>query len=449
MAKIAPGPQGHPIIGMLREMRRDPIRFFMESTRDYGDVVRFRVGPYTLHLFRHPDHVKHVLQDNNRNYGRQTKGYQKLALALGQGLVTSEGEFWRRQRRIAQPAFHRERIAHFAEQMVHAADTTVTRWKDLSRRSEPVDVAREMMRLTLEVVATTIFSVDVSDVAAVIGNDVTTVLKYVTDRITSVLGFFEEIPTPANRKFRHALGRLDAFVYRTIEERRRSGEDPGDLLSMLMKARDEETGEGMSDKQLRDELITMFGAGHETTANALTWTFYLLSKHPTIERRLFEEVATVLGGRLPELADLEKLPFLRNVIRESMRILPPVWTIGRSAVADDEIGGYHIPGGSFVFVSPYVTHRYRALWDNPEGFDPDRFATDRARDLPRFAYFPFGGGPHLCIGNSFALMEAELVLATIIARFRLDLVAGHPLDMEPTITLRPRHGMAMHLVPRI
>jgi cytochrome P450 len=217
---------------------------------------------------------------------------------------------------------------------------------------------------------------------------------------------------------------------------------------MLMGARDEETGETMTDLQLRDEVITMFGAGHETTANAMTWTFYLLSKNPTVERRVHEEVDRVLNGRTPELSDLEKLPLVRNTVKESMRVLPPVWVIGRHAIADDEISGYHIPAGSFVLVSAYATHRHPKFWDNPEGFDPDRFTTERARELPRFAYYPFGGGPHLCIGNNFATMEAELLLATILSKFRLDLVPGHKVELEPTITLRSRHGMQMTLRDR-
>jgi cytochrome P450 len=446
-SKTAPGPQGDPILGVLRMMRRDPIQFLMASVQEYGDVVRLRAGPRTLHLVRNPDHVRHVLQENNRNYGRETVGYQKLKLALGEGLVTSEGEFWRRQRRIAQPAFHRERIAHFGERMVHAADVMMRRWTD-RRSDEPIDVSEEMMRLTLEIVAMTIFSVDVSEVIGGVGKDVTVVLRFITDRMTSILGLFDELPTPANRKFRESMSRLDDFIYKAIAERHASKADPGDLLSMLLAARDEETGEGMSDKQLRDELITMFGAGHETTANALTWTLYLLSKHPSVERRLYEEVSSVLGGRLPVLADLERLPFVRDVVKESMRIVPPVWAIGRSANEEDEIAGYVIPKGSIVLTSPYVTHRHMALWDNPEGFDPERWRTQRVAQLPRFAYFPFGGGPHLCIGNSFALMETELVLAAIVQRFRLDLLPGHPVELEPTITLRPKQGMRMMLRPR-
>lgn len=442
--KIAPGPSGHPIIGVLREVRRDPIRLFMEVARDYGDVVRFRAGPKIVHLLRKPDHVRHVLQENNRVYGRQTPGYEKLSLALGQGLVTSEGELWKRQRRIAQPAFHRERIAHFAAKMTRATEGMLARWEDRPE-GQPLDVAIEMMRLTLEIVSMTIFSIDVREEVDRVGNAVTIVLRYIVDRVTSILGFFEEIPTPANRKFKQALAQLDDFIFRAICARRESGADPGDLLSMLMQAKDEETGQGMSDQLLRDELVTMFGAGHETTANALTWTFYLLSTHPAVERKLQEELASVLGGRAPDLADLERLPYLRWVIKESMRIFPPVWTIGRNAIEDDSIDGYLIPKGSIVMASPYVTHRHPGLWPNPEGFDPERFGTAEVAALPRFAYFPFGGGPHQCIGNNFALMEAELVLATVLSRFRLDLVPGYPVDMEPTITLRPRHGMSMVL----
>jgi cytochrome P450 len=400
-----------------------------------------------VYLLRHPEHIRYVLQENNKNYGRKTPGYQKLKLALGEGLVTSEGEHWLRQRRIAQPAFHKERIAKFATTMTHAANTMLARW-DARTDKEPIDVAKEMMRLTLEVVSATIFSVDVKEVAEGIGRSVTVVLRHVTDRITSILGFIDDLPTPANRRFKQALAELDDFILKSIRERRGSNRDPGDLLSMLLGARDEETGATMNDVQLRDELVTMFGAGHETTANALTWTFYLLSKHPAVERKLTQELSKVLGGRTAEIADLERLPYLRFVVKESMRLIPPVWSIGRHAAATDSVGGFEISEGAIVITSPYVTHHDPNLWDNAEGFDPERWETPRVQDLPRFAYFPFGGGPHQCIGNSFALLEAELILATILSRYRLDLLPGHPVEMEPTITLRPRHGMKMILHSR-
>ncbi|MCK6549785.1 cytochrome P450 [Myxococcota bacterium] len=443
--RVAPGPKGQLVIGPLRELRRDPLGFFLGGAQTYGDIFRVKVGPRTLHFVRAPELVKHVLQDNNKNYGRQTVGYKKLSLALGRGLVTSDGDYWLRQRRIAQPAFHRERITRFARQMTEATESMLARWSaHVDATPEvPIDVATEMMRLTLEIVGMTIFSIDVRDVAPRIGDDVTIVLKHVTDRMTALLGFLDELPTPGNKRFRQALGRLDDFVYGTIRERRTSREDPGDFLSMLMHARDEETGEGMNDVQLRDEVITMFGAGHETTANALVWTLYLLSKTPAVERRLVAELERVLAGRAPTLGDLEQLVYLKNVVKESMRIIPPVWAIGRSATHDDELAGYHIPASTFVLMSPYVTHRHTAYWENPEGFDPDRFEGDRTKVLPRFAYFPFGGGPHLCIGNAFASMEAELVLATVLSRFRVDLFPGHRVEIEPTVTLRPRFGMKM------
>jgi cytochrome P450 len=361
---------------------------------------------------------------------------------LGNGLLTSEGDFWRRQRRIAQPAFHKERIAAFGDVMVRAAEDTARAWTAVAKSGGTLDVAAEMMRLTLRIAGETLLSSDVTGHAAVVGDAVSLLLREANRRILQPIEVPLRVPTPNNRRVLRVLSELDAIVFRMIEDRRRmTGGRPSDLLTMLMEARDEETGEGMTDKQLRDEVLTIFLAGHETTANALSWTFYLLSLHPEVARRTSAELADVLGGRAPQVADLGRLVYTTAVLKEAMRLFPPAWIVGRRAVEDDTIDGYDIPRDSIVFVSPWLTHRHPAFWQNPEGFDPERFLPERAATIHRYAYFPFGAGPRLCIGQGFAMIEAVLLLATLAQRIRLDLVPGHRVVPHPSITLRPRYGI--------
>ena len=434
--RVAPGPKGHPLLGSLPAVRKDPIRVFLEAFRDHGDVVRFRFGPMVAHLVSSPEGVNHVLAENNKNYGKRTRGYDALRYVLGNGLLTSEGEFWKRQRRIAQPAFHRQRIAGFGQAMVRAAEECAERLS--RRRGESVDLHHEMMRLTLRIVGQTLLGYDPSGDADEVGDALAHLLAIVNERTTRLIFFRNPtLPTPENLRMRRAVETLEKVVLRIIAERRQARGD--DLLSMLMEAKDADSGEAMTDRQLRDEAMTIFLAGHETTANALSWTWLLLSRYPAALRELRAELDQVLQGRSPTVEDLPKLRFTKMLLEESMRLYPPAWIIARSASGPDEIGGYQIPAGSIVFVSPYVVHRHPRLWDDPEGFDPHRFS----REPPRGAYFPFGGGPRQCIGNGFAMMEAQLVLATIAQRARFELVPGHPVVLEPSVTLRPKFGLSM------
>ena len=433
----APGPRGHLLLGSLPQVRSDPIRMFLEAFHAYGEVVRFRFGSIVGHLVSSPRGVNHVLAENNKNYGKRTRGYRNLRYVLGNGLLTSEGDFWKRQRRIAQPAFHRQRIAGFAAAMVRAAEDAAASLEE--KRGADVDMHQEMMRLTLRIVGETLLAYDPSDAASEVGAALRFLLSIANRRSSRVLPLPPGFPTLENLHFRRALATLDEVVLRIIAERRRDPADRGDLLSMLMQSRDEETGASMDDRQLRDEAMTIFLAGHETTANALTFTWLLLSRYPATFRELRAELARVLGGKSPALSDLPQLTLTRRILQESMRLYPPAWIIGRSVIGPDEIGGYEIPPRSILFLSPYVVHRHPGLWENPEGFDPHRFA----QEPPRGAYFPFGGGPRMCIGNGFASMEAELVLATLAQRVRPELVPGHRVELEPSITLRPRYGMRM------
>ncbi len=437
---------GLPLLGQLTRLQ-DPLALFMRAAA-LGDVSRFNVGRRQIYLLRAPEHVKHVLQDNYRNYTKQTRGYAAMRALLGDGLVTSEGDRWLRQRRIAQPAFHRQRISHFGAVMVRFTEELAARWEPLAKQGAALDISDEMMALTLRIAGQTLLSADVSEDAQQVRRGVSTGILEIAQRVRSPLTLPLYVPSPPNRRLLAARRTLDAVVYRIIHQRRASPGEGGDLLAMLMQARDEETGEGMSDVQLRDEVMTLFLAGHETTANALSWTLYLLSLHPAVAQRLQVELRSALGGRSPTVEDLPKLPYTAQVVSESMRLYPPVWVVMRRCEADDEVAGLRLRKGNFVVVSSYVSHRNPRYFENPEGFDPERFSPARAPLIPRFAYFPFLAGPRICIGNTFAQMEAALVLATLLQRFRLDLVPGHPVVPEPAVTLRPRFGLQMTVHPQ-
>lgn len=448
-ARVAPGPRGRLLVGSLPNLVRDPIATFMDAWKTYGDVVRlslFRRHP--AHLLAHPDAIRHVLQDDNPNYPKNPYNMNKLKAVVGEGLLTSSGSFWLRQRRLIQPAFHRQRLAALGTLMTEATNRRLATWDAVSRAGQPLDVSTEMMHLTLDIIARSMFSTDVSGSVAEVERATGITIADTMRRTQSLFDIPRWVPTSANRAFLGACRSLDRIVYGFIEERRRSGDTNDDLLSMLLKAQDADTGETMNDLQIRDEVMTIFIAGHETTAIALTWTFYLLSVHPEIARRHLAELEAVLRGRPPTVDDLPNLPYNRMVIEESMRLYPPAWVVARIPLKDDVIGGYRIPAGSGIFLSSYVTHRHPEFWENPEGFDPERFTPERSAGRPRFAYFPFGGGPRLCIGNNFAMLEAQLLLATIAQRYRLNLVPGHPVATLPLITLRARHGMKMRPIAR-
>ena len=434
-------------LGSLTRFRRDPLDLLMSGFRELGDVAHFRMFTRDLVLVAHPSHVRCVLQDHAGNYNKQTRGFEVLRAFLREGLLTSEGDHWLRQRRTVQPAFHGSRIAGFGETMTRAAGDLVDHWL---RESAPgvMDVTAEMMRLTLRIVGETLLSTDVSGEADRVGQALNITLGRANDAIGRIVPLPAWWPTQGNRRLRAAMRTLDEVILGIIAGRRRDGSDPDDLLSMLIQARDEDSGEGMSDAQLRDEVMTIFLAGHETTAIALGWTWYLLSQHAAVRHRLHAEMDAALAGRPPMVADLPRLGYAEQVVREAMRLYPPAWVISRCALADDVIGGFRIPAGSIVLVSPYVTHRHPRFWANPAVFDPDRFETRRRVERPPFAYFPFGGGPRQCIGNSFAMMELVLVLTTIAQRCRLDLPAGGLVCTNPSITLRAATPIRMRVSPR-
>jgi cytochrome P450 len=421
---------------MLPEFRGDRLSFLVRTARQYGGVARFMIRNRSVFLVSDPADIKRVLQDNADNYGRKTRSVEALKETLGNGLLTTTGPPWWRNRRLAQPSFHKQRLAGFAGIMASSSADFVERLAGAGGAA--FDIVPELSRLTLRILGRCLFERDLTDEADAVGGALQVVLHHTIDKLAALFPLPGVVPTPRNLRFRAALRALDRVVLSLIAERRRDGADRGDLLSMLLAARDEDTGEGLTDRQLRDEVMTLLLAGHETTAMALSWTFYLLSLHPGARRTLENEVdaAAPSGGD-----DLHRLRYTRMVLDEALRLYPPAWVVTRSADGADELGGFSIPAGSRVLVSPYVTQHDPALWDDPEGFDPERFAPGVQDGRPRYAYFPFGGGPHLCIGAGFAIMEATIVLATVARRLRLDLEPGRPVAIEPLVTLRPKPGI--------
>ena len=440
--KLAPGPKGYPLLGNMPHYARDPLGYLTRCSREYGDVVRLRFPGTLAYLITHPDHIEQVLVKNNRNFIKDRYTREELSV-LGNGLLISEGDFWRRQRRLAQPAFHRRRVEAYGETMVAFTERLLEGWRD----GEVRDVHREMMRLTLQIVAKTLLDADIAREAEGVGEALGEIMDYFSDQGSG--SFLRLLPesVPANLRYRRAVRRLDGIIYSIIEERRRSGEDTGDLLSMLLHAEDED-GNRMDPRQLRDEVMTVVLAGHETTAIALSWTFHLLGQNPEVEAKLSAELVEVLDGRTPTVGDLSRLRYADAVIKESMRLYPPAWAVGREALGECEIGGYLVPKETQMFISQYVTHRDPRFFDAPDAFDPSRWQDGSTEGLPQYAYFPFGGGPRLCIGSSFARVEAVLLLATISHAFRLEPVAGEPPVPQPSVTLRPRGGIEMKLSKR-
>ncbi len=447
-ANGTPGPRGTPVLGSMRDFQRDKLGFIRSLTR-YGDVARYRTAHLTWYQINHPDGIRRVLQENNRNYGKGSLTLNFFKPVVGEGLITSEGALWLRQRRLIQPIFHRRSVAAFGALMTDETLAMLERWRPAMEGGEPLDVPVEMARLALDVVTGALFHAHVGEEPEVIGQAVNTLVEDLGYRFEVPFYPPHRVPTPRNRRFRAAMRTVDQAVYAIIAERRRDGGDEEDLLALLMGTRDEASGEAMGDKQLRDQVMTLFLAGHETTANALSWALYLISTHPLVEGRLRQELDEVLGAdrRVPTIRDLPDLMYTKMVVDETLRLYPPAWITNRQAIAEDEILGHRIPAKSFVTLSPYVLHRHPDYWQRPDTFDPERFAPGRTDGRPRFDYFPFGGGPRQCIGQSMALVEAQLVLATVLGRCRLRPTSDEPVEAEALATLRPRGGLPMIVGP--
>jgi cytochrome P450 len=430
-------------VGAVRAFRRDPLAL-LERAASYGDVVRLRVPRFEAYLLNHPDLAKRVLVSEHRDF-KKGRAIEDIKRVLGEGLLTSEGDVHRRQRRLVQPIFHHERIAEYGATIIQEAERAAAEL----RAGVPIDIHEAMNRMTLAIVGRTLFDVDVrAGQAHAVGRALTTLVEGF-ERLNSPIGvFLERLPTEGNRRVAASQRLLDDVIMGMIHQRRARGTDGGDLLSMLMRAQDFEEHERMTDRQIRDEAITLFLAGHETTSNALTWTWYLLSRNPEAERALHAELDEVIGGRDPSVGDVSELGVTEAVVSESMRLFPPSWVLGRRALVDHDVAGYTIPAGAVAVVSQWLLHHDPRWWESPSEFRLSRWTEEGRAERSRFAYLPFGAGPRLCIGEPFAWMELVLVVATIARRWRFEHVPNHPVATRPVITLRPRFGMAMEPRPR-
>lgn len=438
--KTPPGPRGHLLLGSLNEFARDVLGFHLRMRQEFGDIVRIRVATRTIYLVNSPDLINEVLVTQQRNFIKHSFFWRHVTAIFGKGLVTNEGESWLRQRRLMAPAFHRERIASYADTMVDHTERMLATW----RAGEVVDMQHEMMGVTLKIVAEVLFNADVEEDVTAVHESFDPVITEIAARFRRPVFIPDWVPIPGNLRYRKGISKLNELVYRIIHEHHENGASGNDLLSMLMQVRDED-GNRMSDEQLRDEAVTLLLAGHETTALTLSWCFYLLSLHPEVGDKLVGELEEVLAGRRPAAADCRNLRYTEAVILEAMRVFPPAYGIGREAVEDCEVGGYHVPAGTTIFMSAWVVHRDPRFYDEAEAFEPERWLDGLADRLPRHAYMPFGGGPRICIGNNFAMMEAILLLATIAQRYRLEKVSDAAVEPFPSITLRPNGGVHLRV----
>lgn len=437
-----PGPEPHFLIGNFPLGSRDPLGLLATWAHQFGDIFYYRAGWIHVYFLNHPDHIESVLLTHHQNFVKD-RVIRNSRWLFREGLLTSEGAHWLRERRLSQPAFHRERIASYAHTMTAYTEEMLATW----RGGETRDIHQEMMHLTVKIVAKVLFNVEVTEATDKVASALNVLMQQGSGGRMVLPAFLRYLPLPVMWRVRQAARQLDDIVYRIIRQRRGSAGDTGDLLSMLLEAQDED-GSRMTDQQLRDEAMTFLLAGHETTALALSWTWYLLSQHPKVEQRLQQELQQVLSDRTPRAEDLAWLPYTEKVVKEAMRLYPPAWSLARTAAKECEIGGYRVPAGANVVMSQWIMHRDPRFYTYPEEFDPDRWSTDRIQCLPKFAYFPFGGGPRSCIGASFAMIEATLLLATIAQRFQMRMVPAHPVVPTPSITLRPRNGIRMVLHER-
>jgi cytochrome P450 len=431
--KPAPLPLPPNPRGSTRELVRQPLSFFLAITRQYGDVVCYRSAPEVAFLVNHPEHIRHILVENNRNYSKATYSNTKFKDVIADGLLVSEGDSWLRQRRLMQPAFHQNRLTQLVPLVTGETARVIKQMDAAAIEGQPVDISKLMASLTLSITTKALFGVDLGDEV----NNVGDVINMAADLLEK----------PKHTRFQNALQYVDQVVFSIIAERRRTNRDTGDLLSKLLQARDEETGQGMDDQQLRNQVITLLLAGYETTANALTWTWYLLAQNPKQAAMLRDEAAHVLKGGSPTNEDLANLPYTRMVFEESLRLFPPAWVLGRKALGEDEIGGYRVPAGTIIAISPYVVHRHLDFWEEPEVYDPLRFTEERSARRHRFAYLPFGAGPRQCIGNTLALLEAQIILSMIAHRFDLALVPNQDINPQPLFILRPDRPVLMQVQP--
>jgi cytochrome P450 len=445
--QVRRSPPGPPLTTLVKNtfrLLRDRREFLLKAREDYGDVVRIPTLFGSFYLAFHPRDVRRILQENYRNYNRETIEFRLVSLVVGDSLLTTDGPSWLAQRRLMQPAFHHRHLAALGQSMSEIAQARLKDWeaRGLIDSGVTLDVSVEMNDLTLETVARALFGMEVNEEILRVSQTFTTVQRLALEALS--LPFLLLLPTPQRHRFRKACRELNEVVDMIIQTRRQQPEGYGDLLEMILQARDE-TGQGMDDQQARQEVLTMLLAGYETTASGLTWTLYLLGQYPAVQEQVRAELRQVLGGKVPGVEDFPRLPVLRRVLDEALRLYPPAWMYSRRAVERDELSGYTLPKGASIIICPYVTHRHPAFWDSPDTFDPERFLPERSKERIQGAYFPFGNGPHICIGNQFALTEAQLFLATLLSRYAVRLVPGTEVTPEALFALHPRGGLPITL----
>ena len=436
-ASLPPGPKGLPIVGNIFQLRRDPLSFVREIQQTYGRMSTVQFGKQQVVMFLRPEHVRYLLVEKPRNFVKYDLG--NLRFLLGDGLLTSDGDFHRQQRRLVQPAFHKHRVEGYADTMVHLTEEMLEQWQPGSE----VDISREMQQLTLRIILKALFNLDSPTQSASLGRAITTVITNSIRNLGSVRRLRLDLPFTRYGRMMAGKRELDTFAYDLIKQRRADGRDVGDVLSMLLQAQDE--GNTMTDKQIHDQVFTFIAAGHETARNTMSWTFYLLSQHPHVLEKLLAELHTVLQGRSPSVDDLPNLPYLDWVINESWRVYPPAWTLIRRAVDAFDLDGYHFPAGTIAVLSQWVLHHLPDIWGDPDVFRPERWDPASGQQVPQWAYFPFGGGPLICIGMPFAELETRLLLATILQHYTPRLVPGFKVVPQPRVNLCPKYGMHMIL----
>ncbi|WP_100374272.1 cytochrome P450 [Bacillus sp. FJAT-45037] len=442
--KKAPGPKGHWLTGSLRDFKANPLQFLTTQAEEFGPISKFRFGPQHVYFINDPDLIKEILVTKQKSFTK-SRDIQMLKTVVGEGLLTSEKDVHMKQRRLIQPAFKKNHIIQYAQDMIDTTSRYVEDWQDGTERN----ITNDMMSIALGIITKTMFNMEIRTGADLIEEPMDTVMRLGVKRMRSIFPLPLWAPTETNKKLKQAVAELDHILFSIINERRLESGDHTDLLGILMSARDEEDGSGMSDTQLRDELMTIFLAGHETTANLLSWTFYLLSEHPEVDQKLYEEISEVTNGGPITPEHFMQLPYAQHVISESMRLYPPAYVIGRQVEQDVEIGPYLLRKGSMVLMSQYVMHRNPTFYKDPDAFVPERFENNFLKKMPAYAYFPFGGGPRVCIGNHFAMMEATLALACIVEKYRLTIAPDHhTVKPQPLVTLRPKKGLSMNVHQR-
>lgn len=439
--KRPPQPKGQFIIGHLNGFKNDPINFMLDSAEEHGDMVLFKLLNKKIYFINHPDHIKHVLQTNHKNY-HKSPGYKPLRLLGGMGIFTSDGEKWLRQRKLYQPAFSHQSIQNYSDSVIKNTNELMDEWKAAVSAGQSINISRAMMKVTMGIISETLFSTRIN-YESHLWDSVSFALKWINDRaLKNPFVWPANFPTAKNRKFHAAVQDLNELVYGIIAQKKENNTNENDLLSRFMNP--DGDLQGLDPQELRDEVMTIFLAGHETSANVLMWTFYELCRHPEIEAKVSAEVGKI-GNRELTYADLHDLQYTAQVLSETMRLYPPVWHLGRMNLEPDEIGGYEIPAGSHIRMSPLVLHRNKAFWENPNLFNPDRFSKENAANHAQFSFIPFGAGPRLCAGRNFAMMEMVLIVAKIMQQFKIDFNENYNVEMGPLMTLRPKDDIEMHM----